>query len=107
MFSSGATVIPKDAVWGGAVVIGKFSQRLYYHIVSKVMAKHAEVNTDEPPEALASEFAHGRPIDLSIQFTLWWTPFLVLLGWWTNKPMHLLFGECLVMSEIQSPYSQY
>ena len=39
-----------------------------------------------------SEFAHGRPIDLSIQFTLWWTPFLVLLGWWTERPMHLLFG---------------
>ncbi|TBU39209.1 hypothetical protein BD309DRAFT_872771 [Dichomitus squalens] len=38
-----------------------------------------------------SEFAHGRPIDLSIQFTLWWTPFLVLLGWWTGRPMHLLF----------------
>ncbi|KAM5541653.1 hypothetical protein V8D89_004843 [Ganoderma adspersum] len=36
------------------------------------------------------EFGHGRPINLSIQFTLWWTPFLGLLGWWTDRPMHLL-----------------
>ena len=28
-----------------------------------------------------SEFAHGLPIDLSIHFTLFWTPLLVLLGW--------------------------
>ena len=42
---------------------------------------------------LTSEFAHGRPIDMSIQFTLCWTPLLVLFGWWFEKPMHLLFGE--------------
>lgn len=41
---------------------------------------------------LTSEFAHGRPIDMSIQFTLCWTPLLVLFGWWFDKPMHLLFG---------------
>lgn len=60
---------------------------------------------DEP------EFAHGRPIDLSIQFTLWWTPFLVLLGWWTDRPMHLLFdyfevamllGACFLVNYILS-----
>ncbi len=44
---------------------------------------------------LTSEFAHGRPIDMSIQFTLCWTPLLVLFGWWFGKPMHLLFGEWL------------
>ena len=37
--------------------------------------------------------SHGRPIDLSIQFTLLWMPILVLLGWWTDRPMHLLFGK--------------
>ena len=37
--------------------------------------------------------SHGRPIDLSIQFTLLWMPVLVLLGWWTDRPMHLLFGR--------------
>ena len=46
---------------------------------------------------LVSEFAHGRPIDLSIQFTLWWMPVLVLLGWWSGKPMHLLFGKCVIL----------
>lgn len=39
-----------------------------------------------------SELAKARAIDLSIQFTLFWMPFLVLLGWWIDKPMHLLFG---------------
>ena len=39
--------------------------------------------------------ARGRAIDLSIQFTLFWMPFLVLLGWWIDKPMHLLFGAPL------------
>ena len=42
---------------------------------------------------LTSEFAHGRPIDISIQFALGWMPLLVLFGWWFDKPMHLLFGE--------------
>jgi Ca2+/H+ antiporter len=41
-----------------------------------------------PPD----ELAKGRGIDLSIQFTLFWMPFLVLLGWWTAKPLSLLFG---------------
>jgi Ca2+:H+ antiporter len=44
-----------------------------------------------PPATLAK----ARAIDLSIQFTLFWMPFLVLLGWWTNRPLTLLFGGCL------------
>jgi len=28
---------------------------------------------------------------MSIQFLLFWMPFLTLLGWWTNKPLTLLF----------------
>ncbi|TFK86140.1 hypothetical protein K466DRAFT_163357 [Polyporus arcularius HHB13444] len=56
-----------------------------------------------------SMLARGRAIDLSIQFILWWMPFLVLLGWWTTKPMHLLFdyfevalllGTCLLVNYI-------
>ena len=47
-----------------------------------------------PPTTLAK----GKAIDLSIQFTLFWTPFLVLLGWMVGTPMTLLFGRniCLV-----------
>ncbi|KAI0740183.1 hypothetical protein C8Q76DRAFT_790652 [Earliella scabrosa] len=66
---------------------------------------------DDDPGLRESEFAHGRPIDLSIQFTLWWTPFLVLLGWWTDRPMHLLFdyfevamllGACFLVNYIMA-----
>lgn len=42
-----------------------------------------------------AELAKGRAIDLSIQFTLFWMPFLVLLAWWINKPLSLLFGTLL------------
>ena len=42
-----------------------------------------------------SVLAHGRAIDRSIQFTLWWIPFVVLLGWFTRHPMHMLFGRFL------------
>ncbi|KZP13047.1 hypothetical protein FIBSPDRAFT_835491 [Athelia psychrophila] len=38
-----------------------------------------------------STIAKGRSIDLSIQFILWWMPFMVVLGWWIGKPMTLLF----------------
>lgn len=43
----------------------------------------------EPP----AELAKGRAIELSIQFTLFWMPFLVLLSWWIHKPLSLLFGQ--------------
>ncbi|KAF6762811.1 hypothetical protein DFP72DRAFT_877002 [Ephemerocybe angulata] len=58
-----------------------------------------------PPELLA----RGRAIDLSIQFLLFWMPFFVLLGWWTNKPMTLLFdffevailvGACFIVNYV-------
>ncbi|TDL20377.1 hypothetical protein BD410DRAFT_790844 [Rickenella mellea] len=41
----------------------------------------------KPPATLAK----ARAIDLSIQFTLFWMPFLVLLSWWIEKPLTLLF----------------
>jgi Ca2+:H+ antiporter len=47
------------------------------------------LGTPTPPQQLAK----GRAIDLSIQFMLFWLPFLVLLGWWTEKPLHMLFGR--------------
>ncbi|GJJ14263.1 hypothetical protein Clacol_008527 [Clathrus columnatus] len=50
----------------------------------------------ETPSALAKSEA----IDMSIQFALFWLPFLVLLGWWTAKPLHLLFGEILYLSDV-------
>ncbi|PVF99418.1 hypothetical protein CPB86DRAFT_756905 [Serendipita vermifera] len=35
--------------------------------------------------------ADARPIDLSIQFTLFWTPLLVIIGWGIGRPLPLLF----------------
>ncbi|KAF9505012.1 hypothetical protein BS47DRAFT_1307272 [Hydnum rufescens UP504] len=59
----------------------------------------------EPPEMLAQ----GRTIDLSIQFTLFWMPFIVLLAWWDDKPLFLLFdffevavviGACFLVNNV-------
>ncbi|KAG8960678.1 hypothetical protein FRC03_006265 [Tulasnella sp. 419] len=58
-----------------------------------------------PPQ----EIAKGRSIDLSIQFTLFWAPFFVLIAWWTHKPMSLLFdlfevaviiGSCFLVNYV-------
>ncbi|KAI0804621.1 hypothetical protein BC629DRAFT_1437902 [Irpex lacteus] len=58
---------------------------------------------------MPSSLAKGRSIDLSIQFTLFWTPLLVLIGWWTGRPMHLLFdyfelaillGSCFLVNYV-------
>lgn len=55
------------------------------------------------------QLAKARAIDLSIQFTLFWMPFLVLLGWWIDRPMHLLFdyfelaivlGSCFLVNYV-------
>lgn len=43
--------------------------------------------TPIPPATVAK----ARAIDLSIQFILFWMPFIVLLAWWTNRPLSLLF----------------
>jgi Ca2+:H+ antiporter len=51
------------------------------------MLRHI-LHEPEPPTTLAQ----GEAIDLSIQFVLFWMPFLVLLAWWTGKPLSLLFG---------------
>ncbi|KAK7470975.1 hypothetical protein VKT23_002389 [Stygiomarasmius scandens] len=57
----------------------------------------------------SSPLAKARAIDLSIQFTLFWTPFIVLLGWWTERPMSLLFdfyevavllGSCFLVNYV-------
>ncbi|KAM5541651.1 hypothetical protein V8D89_004841 [Ganoderma adspersum] len=80
----------------GAVAVIFFCQAVYDRITNK------EVH-------VPSMLARGRAIDLSIQFTLWWMPFLVLLGWWTDRPMHLLFdyfevalllGSCFLVNYV-------
>ena len=46
--------------------------------------------TPSPPNSIVER----RAIDLSIQFLLFWTPLVTLLGWWLDKPLSLLFDEC-------------
>lgn len=60
--------------------------------VSPFLRRNSNVELEK--SRATSLLAHGRPIDLSIQFTLWWMPLLVLFAWWTGKPLHLLFGAC-------------
>ncbi|KAI0631672.1 hypothetical protein C8Q77DRAFT_1128220 [Trametes polyzona] len=80
----------------GMVAILFFFQSIYDHLT------HREI-------LVPSMLARGRAIDLSIQFTLWWMPVLVLLGWWASKPMHLLFdylevslllGSCFLVNYV-------
>ncbi|KAI0331542.1 hypothetical protein GY45DRAFT_1322119 [Cubamyces sp. BRFM 1775] len=40
-----------------------------------------------PPEPEA----RGTPTDSSIQFALLWMPIVIFVGWYTGKPIHLLF----------------
>ena len=47
------------------------------------------VKAPEPPDTIAE----ARAIDMSIQFLLFWTPLVTLIGWWVDKPMTLLFGK--------------
>jgi len=42
-------------------------------------------------QAPINSVASGLAIDLSIQFLLFWMPFLVLIAWWTHRPLTLLF----------------
>ena len=64
----------------GCVAIMFFGHRVINHIRGKATL-------------LPEQLAKARAIDLSIQFTLFWMPFIVLLGWWIDKPMHLMFGK--------------
>ncbi|KAJ6539025.1 hypothetical protein B0H19DRAFT_960734 [Mycena capillaripes] len=49
--------------------------------------KHYLGTSLSPPKTLAE----ARSIDLSIQFLIFWLPLLVLLAWFTHKPLSLLF----------------
>ncbi|KAI0770554.1 hypothetical protein C8Q74DRAFT_1369701 [Fomes fomentarius] len=99
----------------GVIAISKFLERNLRKLSSPRSRSVGIRNEDRehgPYEPSCEPgLASGRPIDLCIQFTLWWTPFLVLLGWWTDHPMHLLFdyfevamllGACLLVNCVLS-----
>lgn len=55
---------------------------IVYFIRSHLFKQHAK-----PPPTLAEY----RPIELSIQFILMWTPLVVFVAWVTHRPFTLLF----------------
>ncbi|KAJ8086197.1 hypothetical protein PM082_005020 [Marasmius tenuissimus] len=79
----------------GAVALGYFVR----YVIQSIRGR------DKPPATLA----RARAIDLSIQFILFWMPLIVLLGWWTNRPLPLLFdffeiavliGSCFLVNYV-------
>jgi Ca2+:H+ antiporter len=59
------------------------------------LIRHTFFHGGHAPHALAD----ARPIDLAIQFALFWIPLLVLLAWILDKPLTMLFGEWLPSSK--------
>ncbi|KAL1666757.1 XRN 5'-3' exonuclease N-terminus-domain-containing protein [Schizophyllum commune] len=56
-----------------------------------------------------STLAQARTIDMAIQFILFWMPFFVLIAWWSNRPLTLLFdlyevaviiGSCFIVNYV-------
>ncbi|KAH8980635.1 hypothetical protein EDB86DRAFT_3247934 [Lactarius hatsudake] len=79
--------------WFGIILlpIASFSADATIAITYFIRQSLKSFFNDKPqrPERLAQ----ARSIDMSIQFLLFWMPFVTLLGWWTNKPMPMLFGR--------------
>jgi len=75
----------------GAIALGYFIKRAVSHFL--------KLKKPEPPTTLAK----AEAIDLSIQFLLFWTPFITLLGWCMNKSFDLLFGGWHLLLDAASP----
>jgi Ca2+:H+ antiporter len=72
----GLVLLPLISFSGDGVITFSYAfQNMFFH--------HGK-----EPHALAD----AKPIDLSIQFALFWTPLFILIGWWIGKPLPLLFG---------------
>jgi len=76
--------------WFGLVLLPlvSFSGDGFIAIIFFFRSSFRYMRGQKPPPVT---LANARPIDLSIQFALFWMPFIVLLGWWTGRPMSLLF----------------
>ena len=89
--------LPPPYRWFGLILLPIASFSADGCLVSVFFARRVISHVRGRSTMLPQELAKARAIDLSVQFALFWTPFLVLLGWWIDKPMHLLFGAyCLV-----------
>lgn len=94
--------------WFGLILLPLVSYAADGTVAIVYWIRHLLRHFFKEPAPVAT-LAKGRAIDLSIQFTLFWMPFFVLLGWWTNKPMSLLFdffevavliGACFIVNYV-------
>jgi len=76
-----------QAEWFGLILLPIVSFSADGVVAILYFVRAALFMAPKPPATLAK----ARAIDLSVQFTLFWMPFLVLLGWWLGKPLILLF----------------
>lgn len=75
--------------WFGLILLPLVSFSGDGIITFSYLIRRAIWHTGDHPHSLAD----ARPIDLSIQFTLFWIPILILLAWIINKPLTMLFGK--------------
>jgi len=75
--------------WYGVILLPIISFSAEALVILFRLIKRALFMPSRPPSMLAKT----QTIDLSIQFVLFWIPFLVLLAWWQNKPLFLLLDR--------------
>ncbi|QRW09870.1 Sodium/calcium exchanger protein [Ceratobasidium sp. AG-Ba] len=73
--------------WFGIVLLPMLSYAADACIIVLYFVRSVLFLHPEPP----SELAKVRSIDMSVQFALFWTPLVVLIGWWSNYNITLLF----------------
>ncbi|KAG9012479.1 hypothetical protein FRB90_006669 [Tulasnella sp. 427] len=73
--------------WLGLILLPLTSFAADAMIVTVYFIKTLFRRNPPVPEGIA----HGRSIDLSVQFLLFWMPFIVLVSWVMGKPFSLLF----------------
>jgi len=84
-------VLPIVSFSADGVALGYFIKRAVSHFLKL-----------KKPEPLTT-LAKAEATDLSIQFLLFWTPFITLLGWCMNKSFDLLLGGWHLVLDAASP----
>jgi len=95
--------------WFGIVLLPlvSFSADGILSVVYFVRRQINHLRGDKTP--LETQLAQGRSIDIGIQFMLFWMPFLMLIAWFSHKPLSLLFdvfevavllGACFLVNHV-------
>ncbi|KAJ6567190.1 hypothetical protein DFH09DRAFT_1471058 [Mycena vulgaris] len=86
-----------DFTWG-------LVRRRVHPGIGLLRARSSQTLSGNLPSATPKTLAEARSIDLSIQFLMFWMPILVLLAWFTNKPLSLLFDMFEVVLLISATF---